>query len=345
VSLLSTAGKCQIYRAQKCCSVVAQTQRCPASWRGCVRRTGAPSRAPLAKKQVHPTQFLCVSTKTAALCWCFIWICAAPGAAFADDARPSPQPSGSSAPSNQAQNAQAIQQAAANPIGSLISIPFQYNLNFGVGAFGHTQQVLNLQPVVPVDLGSGHTLVVRVIQPLIAQPQLSSAIGSSVGIGDMNPQLFYVPKNGPTMVGFGPALVFPTASNATMGQGKWSAGPNAVIVVTRPAVLYGLLVNNVWSFAGDPSRPFVNQFFAQPFYNWTLPKGLTVGIQSQSTANWEAAGNQKWTVPIGPTITQLIPLGSGLGQIGAAGFWNVVHPNQAGTFTARAVFVILMPVK
>jgi hypothetical protein len=306
-------------------------------------RTGAPSRAPLAKKQVHPTQFLCAFTTIAGFFFCSL--AALSAGAFADDASPEPQPTGSAAPATQADKAEAIQKAAANPIGSLISIPFQYNLNFKVGEFGHTQQVLNVQPVVPVDLGAGHTLVVRVIQPLIAQPQLSSTTGSSVGIGDMNPQLFYVPKNGPTMLGFGPALVFPTASNATMGQGKWSVGPNAVIVVTRPSTLYGFLVNNVWSFAGDAGRTPVNQLFAQPFFNWTLPKGLTVGIQSQSTANWEAAGNQKWTVPIGPTITQLVPLGTGLGQIGAAAFWNAVHPYQAGTFTARAVFVILMPAK
>lgn len=238
-----------------------------------------------------------------------------------------------------------LQQEASNPIGSLISIPFQYNVNFDVGTYRHAQQVLNLQPVVPFDLGKGHTLIVRDIQSFIALPQLNPSTGSTVGIGDNNPQLFYVPKQGGTMIGYGPTFIFPTATSATLGQGKWSIGPNAVIVITRPSTLYGLLINNVWSVAGDSSRANVNQLFAQPFYNWTLPKGWTVGVQSLSTANWNAPGNQKWTVPFGTVFSRLVKLGDGTGQIGGAFFWNVVHPYQAGNWTARAVLVILSPAK
>jgi hypothetical protein len=155
-----------------------------------------------------------------------------------------------------------------------------------VGQFRHTQQILNIQPVVPVALGS-QTLIVRVIQSFIAQPQLTNMTGSMIGIGDMNPQLFYVPKQGATIIGYGAAMVFPTATSVAMGQGKWSLGPNGIIVVTRPTTLYGLLANNVWSITGDRSRPNVNQMLLQPFYNWTLPYGLTLGLQSQSTVNWE----------------------------------------------------------
>jgi hypothetical protein len=121
--------------------------------------------------------------------------------------------------------------------------------------------------------------------------------------------------------------------------------PQRVVVLTRPSTLYGLLANNVWSVTGDSKRASVNQMLLQPFYDGTLPHGLTLGFQSQSSANWEAVGNQKWTVPIGPTFTQLIKMGSGLGEIGGAAFWNVVHPYQSGNWTGRVVFTILQPGK
>ena len=46
-----------------------------------------------------------------------------------------------------------LREAAQNPIGDLISLPFQNNTNFGIGHSDHTQNVLNIQPVYPVHLG------------------------------------------------------------------------------------------------------------------------------------------------------------------------------------------------
>ncbi len=36
-----------------------------------------------------------------------------------------------------------------NPVGNLISVPFQNNINFPIGQFSRIQDVLNIQPVIP----------------------------------------------------------------------------------------------------------------------------------------------------------------------------------------------------
>ena len=36
-----------------------------------------------------------------------------------------------------------------NPVGNLISVPFQNNVNFPIGEFSRIQDVLNIQPVIP----------------------------------------------------------------------------------------------------------------------------------------------------------------------------------------------------
>jgi hypothetical protein len=47
-----------------------------------------------------------------------------------------------------AQDGQAeLSKAAQNPVGDLISLPFQNNTNFGLGPMEGTQNVLNVQPV------------------------------------------------------------------------------------------------------------------------------------------------------------------------------------------------------
>ena len=46
---------------------------------------------------------------------------------------------------------EALAKAAQNPVADVISIPFQNNTNFGYGpANDKTQNVLNIQPVVPL---------------------------------------------------------------------------------------------------------------------------------------------------------------------------------------------------
>ena len=41
-----------------------------------------------------------------------------------------------------------------NPVASLISVPFQNNLNYPIGTFARCQDVLNIEPVIPVGIGS-----------------------------------------------------------------------------------------------------------------------------------------------------------------------------------------------
>lgn len=70
-----------------------------------------------------------------------------------------------------------LAKAAQNPIASMISLPIQNNLNFGVGPYSRVQDVLNIQPVIPISLNDDWNLITRWIVPVISQPALS--IGGS----------------------------------------------------------------------------------------------------------------------------------------------------------------------
>jgi hypothetical protein len=49
----------------------------------------------------------------------------------------------------------------------------------------------------------------------------------------------------------------------------------------------------------------VNQFLAQPFINYSLPKGWYLTFSPIITANWKAAGADQWTVPLGLGVLRL----------------------------------------
>ena len=73
-----------------------------------------------------------------------------------------------------AQQGEDLREAAQNPIGDLISLPFQNDTNFDIGRTDNTQNVLNIQPVYPIKLNPNWNLITRPILPVIYQPPFFS---------------------------------------------------------------------------------------------------------------------------------------------------------------------------
>src|SRR5260370_29161379 len=81
-----------------------------------------------------------------------------------------------------------LQKATQNPVSNLISVPLQNNTNFGVNPGYRNQDVLNIQPVLPIGISKDVNLLVRWITPIIYQP-VPNAPGTpetgEYGLGDM----------------------------------------------------------------------------------------------------------------------------------------------------------------
>jgi hypothetical protein len=242
-----------------------------------------------------------------------------------------------------AQEAQteALAAEAQNPVSNLISVPFQYNLTPGIGPNENkTLSLLNIQPVVPFALSPDLTLVTRTILPVLSQP---TATSNQNGIGDLNPSFFLVPKGrGAWTFGFGPTLVLPTASDSSLGRGKWSAGPAAVAVYSKGPWVAGALVNNIWSFAGNSNRNSVSAFLLQPFINYNLRHGWYLVTAPIITANWRAEGEQ-WLVPVGGGVGRLFRIGKQPINASLQAYANVVKPDVFGDVTIRAQIQFLFP--
>ena len=76
-------------------------------------------------------------------------------------------------------------------------------------------------------------------------------------------------------LGVGPSITVPTATDDSLGSGKWSAGATAVALAQPDWGTYGVLVRQLWSFAGDSDRADVSQGLVEGFVNYNL---MTDGI-------------------------------------------------------------------
>ena len=166
--------------------------------------------------------------------------------------------------------------------------------------------------------------------PIINQPSPAPGIPSAFGLGDINPSLFLSPANSGKLIwGVGPTMTFPTATDSLLGNGKWSAGPALVVLTTPGHWVIGALANNQWSFAGW-GKNSVNSLLIQPFINYNFSHGWYLTSSPIITANWLAASDDRWTVPIGGGVGKLFKLGKLPINTQLAAYCNVVTPHQGG---------------
>ena len=117
---------------------------------------------------------------------------------------------------------ESLAKATQNPMASLISVPIQNNSNFNVGPYDRTQDVLNIQPVIPVKLTDKWNLITRNHSSRSYGSRiLNQNSGGEFGFGDMNPSFFLSPgKPGKLIWGVGPAFVIPTATKRHSWPGQ-----------------------------------------------------------------------------------------------------------------------------
>ena len=135
-----------------------------------------------------------------------------------------PQPPAEEPEADTSAATEALQNATQNPLASLVSVPVQNNNNFGVNPGYRTQDVLNIQPVIPIGISQDWNLLVRWIMPIVYQPvpnQPGTPETGEYGLGDMVPTFFISPKKpGKLIWGAGPVFQLPTATNTYLGQGE-----------------------------------------------------------------------------------------------------------------------------
>ncbi len=206
----------------------------------------------------------------------------------------------------------ALAKQLANPIASLISVPFQFNIDSRIGPGDDGKRAtLNIQPVIPITLDPEWNLISRTILPVISQWDVAPGIGHQFGLGDTLQSLFLSPRApgpGGIIWGAGPVALLPTATDDLLGNSRWGMGPTAVVLRQVGPWTIGVLTNHVWSVGGGTrsGTDNVSRRFVEPFISYTTPDAWTFTLQSESTYDW---AKDKLTVPVNGSVAKLVKFG------------------------------------
>jgi len=237
-----------------------------------------------------------------------------------------------------------LEKDVQNPVSELISVPLQNNTSFEAGPYSRTGNVLNIQPVIPLNLNDNWMLKSRTILPISWQPYLDQNSGGEFGLGDVTQTFFLSPRHTHGFAwGIGPAFVIPTATDTALGQGKFSLGPSIVALSQPGHWTLGALINNVWSVAGSDSRPPVNEMQLQAFVTYQLKKGWYVATSPIIVANWRATSGNGWTVPVGGGIGRVTRMGHQPVNLTAQFYGNAAYPTGTSPWSMRLQFDLLFP--
>jgi hypothetical protein len=237
---------------------------------------------------------------------------------------------------------ESLAKAAQNPIASMISLPFQLNSNLGIGPTDSTQNILNIQPVWPVEINDDWNLITRTIVPVVSNPNALTGEGRVKGIGDSTFTAFVSPSAAAKITwGVGPVFLLPTATEDALGQDTWGAGISAVVLAQPGNWVVGSLFSNVWSVGGGDAD--INLFTWQYFINYNLPNGWYLTSAPIITANWEADSDNRWTVPFGGGFGKIFHVGKQPINAQAGAYYNVEKPDSGADWELRLQLQFLFP--
>jgi hypothetical protein len=240
-------------------------------------------------------------------------------------------------------SARALANQANNPAAPLTTVQFRDVVAPTVPGFDTPANVLQIDPVLPIF--PSRLLPFTQLLKLTLQVPTTPGPGSATGFGDIDLFDLVTVKQSWGMWGFGPSLVFPTASSEQLGQGKWQAGPSIALIYTGIHNLTaGAVLQNPISFAGQSDRHSVSALTITPTLTYNLPHGWFAGYSDFDwTFDWKNDGAA--TIPVGLQAGRIFKLGKVPVSLSLEGAWNAVRPDNTSTpnWLIGVEFTVIFP--
>lgn len=270
----------------------------------------------------------------------------------------------SAGPNQEANNQEdmaAIAEKINNPLSNLWLLFTQSDFTWWDGTITDKKRLVNVtlfQPVMPMALTENWRMILRPVLPVASFPFSGfdyetgpkgpipvPNFGRHSGLGDA--VLWTAFSNAytpPNIFGFGPTMMFPTATYRTLGTGKFNMGPMVLAFHTGRKWIIGTVAQHWWTVTGDRQRGHVNLTDLQYIVRYRVTTTTNVGFGPNIRINWAADGRDRVTFPVGFGGDTMIKLGPLPMRVGAEFHYYPITPEVAGPqYNLRVFFVPVIP--
>ena len=142
--------------------------------------------------------------------------------------------------------------------------------------------------------------------------------------------------HGPHHFAYGLAAQFPTASDDTLGSGKWALGPAIEYEYHRDRFYAAFVALQLWSVAGDSDRKDVSMLMIKPMITYDLGKRWkAVYMPYGISVYWNKPSPDAVYLPLGGGLQRNFRIGS-LEMAASGQFFNyVVRPSKGSEYDLR----------
>lgn len=227
----------------------------------------------------------------------------------------------------------------SNPAAFMISVPVHSDFNFSRN--GKLSGLsFDIEPVIPFRLNNSWNMISHTDFPFIYNSSQQET-GSAFGLGDITQSFSFTPaSHGSIIWAVGPQFTFPTATDSSLGSGKLSIGPSALLLHQSSSLTSGLSINHLWSVAGSHSRPDVNQTEIQPFLAWHIGKGRTISANFDAEYDWSA---KQWSVPVSASFSKIVILGKHTVSLSVGAKYWIEAPQNSPRWGLKTGVTFLFP--
>jgi hypothetical protein len=225
---------------------------------------------------------------------------------------------------------------------------------------------VTLEPILPLQLTKEWKLIFRPVIPIASYdvpdsvslgppshigglPSVDADWDRKTGLGDIvlwNALAKNEWTKPPSIFGFGPTFMLPTATDDDLGTEKWSAGPMGLAFHVGPpgGFIFGSVVQHWWSFAGSDNRKDVNMTNIQYVAYYRYSASTNIGFGPNIVANWENGSDDVWSIPVGGGFNTTVWIGPAPVKVGMEFYYYVEKPDEFGPeWQLRMTFTPIMP--
>lgn len=114
-----------------------------------------------------------------------------------------------------------------------------------------------------------------------------------------------------------------------LGAEKWSAGPALLVAEIGDPVVYGALMQQLWSYGGEGERRDINTLTVQPFLTYLIGGGFSATLNSETSYDFYGSAGSRWVVPVAVAVSKVVDIGGRFFNLGLGYVTYVERPTQA----------------